>query len=93
MLNHACVLAPTFKSFVKAVSNALFDLEDYCLTKTPTNSMANISIESHSAEIRKELLNLLKNISTTPKGLFLIANIDGLLPILIQDGDPQSIGK
>ena len=68
VLNHACVLVPSFTPFVKSVANALFDLEDLS-TKTPTNSMVNISVESHSVEIRDELISLLKNISSTPKGI------------------------
>ena len=90
VLNHACVLSPTFQLFVKAVANALFDLEDLS-SKTPTNSMANISIESHSIEIKKELLDLLKNVITTPKGLFVVGKINGLLPILIEEGEFESI--
>ena len=33
--------------------------------------MVNISVESHSVEIRDELIGLLKNISLTPKGIYI----------------------
>jgi len=83
--SYFCVTSHSFEAFVHALANALFELDDLSAV-TPTNSMANLRIESQASEMKSEILQILGMAASTPRGLFVVSGQDGLLQTLVQDG-------
>jgi hypothetical protein len=84
VMSHACALTVTFQAFVKGLSEAYFDIDDLSAV-TPTNSMANIAIENQATELKARITDVLKATIKTPRGLYTVAGIDGLLQTLVQE--------
>ena len=73
--SHVCAMSEAFQEFIEALVEAFIDLDELSLM-TPTNSMANVALESHSTELKRLFLEVFDEVSKTPLGLHLMAKID-----------------
>ena len=82
--DHLFVITPKYTEFIQVLSETLAEIEEISST-TPTNSMANINLESHAWELKEKIFEVLEAISQTPAGLESIVKQNDLWQLLVQE--------